>query len=605
MHRPSYAWVLFGLAALSLAACGGGGAGSSAGTLPPAIGQPSIRVPMSTLTPASTLTAPAYASAVLAAGPIAYYQLGDSGATAYDSSGNNLNGNVGSSVTELATGLLSGGDSAMRFPGTRSASGVVSVPANSKFVVGSKLTMELLLRFTATPATYSVPLSYGSDSSYAPYDLYFKNGRIVAQFNLSSGVLTVMSSSALQPNVTYYVAATYNGSTASLYVNGAAVASKNKSGTLTGYSNHYGLSIGDDAGYSDPGFAGTVDDVAIYAMALSATTIQSHYAAATTATAASSPTPAAAPTPTAAPVASTSSTNVATYDGCPVFTAGDWYNAPVTSASVDPNSAAYINGNYSAGNTGGAETYFPSYEYVNVAGSATQLLTVQQQVSYHTFSAPYPWAPTFKIEGAGDHHSIVIDPTPHNGFPACHLYEAYSTTYSATTNTLSAFSGFNWDLTKPWVSPAKDQPSAMASGLSLFAGAIKWEDIQTGAINHALNIALPAGTACYLCFVQPASDAEGYAFKGSSSYEIPYGAHLRLKASFDVSHFSAQGQAVLKALQTYGAFVADTGSAMELWNLTPLDGNNTHYDAAGINAALGALRITDFDVLTLPPIQHF
>ncbi|TAM77043.1 LamG domain-containing protein, partial [bacterium] len=379
MHRPHFAWVLLGLAAFSLAACGGG-ASSPGSTLPPAVGQPgssgnptpAALPPVASLNSTSTRATSSYAQTVLAAKPIAYYQLDGGGSVAYDSSANGLNGTIGSGVATSTAGLLaSSGDTSMRFPGTRGAGGVVSVPPNAKLKVSSQLTMEALLRFSTVPASNTVPLSYGSDAGYAPYDLYFANGHIDAQFNLSSGALVVSSPSQLQPNVTYHVVATYNGATATLYLNGAAVASKSKTGTFVGYDNTHGFAIGDDAGYSDPGFAGTVDDVAIYGTPLTASQVQAHYAAATSSSAPSTPAPTATPvslappapnpnlsptpkpvsTPTTAPVAQpvTNGGNVATFAGCPIFTAGGWYNKPVAGAPTDPNSAAYINGAVAAG----------------------------------------------------------------------------------------------------------------------------------------------------------------------------------------------------------------------------------------------------------------
>ena len=40
----------------------------------------------------------------------------------------------------------------------------------------------------------------------------------------------------------------------------------------------------------------------------------------------------------------------------------------------------------------------------------------------------------------------------------------------------------------------------------------------------------------------------------------PMGARFRLKASFDISRYSAQTQVVLRAMQTYGLVLADNGS---------------------------------------------
>src|SRR5579872_844176 len=317
------------------------------------------------------------------------------------------------------------------------------------------------------------------------------------------------------------------------------------------------------------------------------------------------PSPPPLPGPSPTPIQTTllsSSGNVATYAGCNIFAPGDYYNAPVTNAPVDPNSAAYISGNYSAGNTGGIQMYFPSHEYVNLATNSTPLahLTPTGWGSAWSGITQVPWAPSFQIENPpSDQHAMVLNTS------TCTLYEYYSASYNASTNTLSEYGGWHWNLSQPFQVLPKDEPSAMASGLSLFAGMVKWEEVQAGSVNHALNIALPAGTLCYRCFVTPASSTESYTFKGTSPYQLPYGAHLRLKPSVNISGFSPQAQIILRAMQTYGVYIADTGCCMDMYDATPLDGNNAHWDAAGIDAALGSLRITDFDVLTLPQIQYY
>ena len=224
----------------------------------------------------------AYSNAVLASNPLAYYRLTDSGSTALDSSPNHLNGSAGSSVTKGVSGLVaSSSDTAFGFPGSRTAAGTVDVPPTKLLQPQSAASMELFLRFSSTPADYSVPVSYGSDFVYAPYDMYFQSGKLAAQFTLTSGELVVFSPAALQPNTTYDVVATFDGGTARLYLNGSLVASSAKSGALTAYDSTHGLAIGDDAGFADPGFAGTIGQVAIYGTALTASAVSAHYAAAT------------------------------------------------------------------------------------------------------------------------------------------------------------------------------------------------------------------------------------------------------------------------------------------------------------------------------------
>ena len=242
----------------------------------------------------------AYYNAVLASAPAAYYRLDDSSSTASDSSANHLNGTIGAGVARGAAGLVSSStDAAMSFPGTQSASGAVVIAPNALLQPQSQVSIELFLRFSKTPANFSVPVSYGSDATNAPYDLYFaQSGKIAAQLTLSTG-LAVVTSGVLKTNTTYYVVATFDGKTARLYINGVLVSSTTKSGTVKGYDTKHGLAIGDDDGFSDPGYAGSVDEVAIYTKALAAADITAHYAAAGTQGA--TPTPAPTTTATAAP----------------------------------------------------------------------------------------------------------------------------------------------------------------------------------------------------------------------------------------------------------------------------------------------------------------
>jgi hypothetical protein len=289
----------------------------------------------------------------------------------------------------------------------------------------------------------------------------------------------------------------------------------------------------------------------------------------------------------------TTSTNVATYHGCPVFTAGDYYNAPITSAAVDPNSANYINAMVNAGNKYG---FYAStgVEKVNDATGSTPLLTVKQDVSYHTFPVKYPWQSTYFIEPLSDKHALVTQTS------SCHLYEAYGTRYSS--GVLSAYSGANWDMTKAFVPLPLGNPSSMASGLSMFAGMVKWEDYQSGAIRHALNWAAIAHTVAEYKVVRPASDTDRLPFYGSSSFQLPYGAHLRLKASFSTAGWGPEATAVANAMKTYGIYLADTGSSGNaLYFAKAQDGTNP-WNGSDLSA-LSKIKITDFDVIKLPTIN--
>jgi hypothetical protein len=298
-------------------------------------------------------------------------------------------------------------------------------------------------------------------------------------------------------------------------------------------------------------------------------------------------TPPPVPAPTAAPG------NAATFHGCPVFGAGDYYNAPITNAAVDANSANYINSVWSNGGTGGFYAA-PGNLGVNLADSTTPLIPVHPTGGY-AFPVPYPWSPNFYISPLSDHHAVVVQTQ------TCHEYESWSTSYTSSTNTLSAYTGANWDLTKPYAVLPPGTYSSMASGLSFFAGMVRWEDYQSGAIRHALNFSGTYGSVTQHKYVSPASSTD----QGGStpaSNDLPYGTHLRLKASFSTAGWGPQATMVANALKTYGMYLADAGSANGFYFANAPDQSNP-WNGSDLGIMWSKLHITDFDILTLPPIH--
>jgi hypothetical protein len=281
--------------------------------------------------------------------------------------------------------------------------------------------------------------------------------------------------------------------------------------------------------------------------------------------------------------------------GCPTFAPGPYYTRPVVSATVDRNSTNYLRSAIEAGNSGGFWIAANPVESVNVASSSTPTYRVRPKVAYHSFETPYPWDANFFIEPLSDAHAIVVRPE------TCDLYETYNTTF--TNGVLWAYSGAHWNLRHPFVPLQAGRPSAMASGLSLYAGMIRWEEVASGSIDHALNWAAPAGTVAAWSFVRPASDTDGIVYNGKSRYWLPYGARLRLRASFDASHFGPQSKVIARAMKTYGMYLADTARENELYNAKPLVAGTSHWDASDL-AALASIHLSDFEVLTVGNVEQ-
>jgi hypothetical protein len=297
-------------------------------------------------------------------------------------------------------------------------------------------------------------------------------------------------------------------------------------------------------------------------------------------------------TPAGAASAAALRPNLSTFYGCPAFK-GHPYNDVITNARVDKHSADYIDSMIQAGNTAG---FYASTgnEQINLADKKTPLLTVQPKVKYHQFPVPYPWISNFFIEPTSDHHALVVQTH------SCRVYESYSTTYGS--GGLSAYCGANWQLRSHFKPMPAGTPSAMASGLSLFGGMVRWEDYQSGAIAHALDWTAIAHTVAEYQFVAPASDTDRLAFYGSSSYQLPYGARLRLKASFNTSGWGPQATMVANAMKSYGVYLADTGSSSNgLYFSNDQYGNNP-WSGSDLSV-LSQIKLGDFDVIKLPKVQ--
>ena len=164
---------------------------------------------------------------------------------------------------------------------------------------------------------------------------------------------------------------------------------------------------------------------------------------------------------------------------------------------------------------------------------------------------PYPIPLNAPIEGngQGDSHVIVIDKD--NKI----LYELYNA--SLNSGKWEASSGAIFNLKSNALRPA-GWTSADAAGLPIFPGLVRYDEVASGAINHAIRFTLPhtKNDANGGYFVEPASHAAGTDY----GVDNVMGMRIRLKASFDISGYSAANQVILTAMKKYGMILADNGS---------------------------------------------
>ena len=206
----------------------------------------------------------------------------------------------------------------------------------------------------------------------------------------------------------------------------------------------------------------------------------------------------------------------------------------------------------------------------------------------------YPIPNGAEIEGnpakgmiAGDDHLLVLQQGASCGAP-CTLWETWQTTGGSSPPWLAA-NGASFNLgsnalrTLGWT-------SADAAGLSVFAGLLKIAEVKAGVVTHAVRVTFNHTQAGY---VLPATHFAGSSALGGS--DPPMGLHLRLKASFDTSKFSAPGKVVAQGMQTYGLIIADIGS--DWYFQGDSDDGWNQMDPAGTDTYVGEL-LTDFDKVT-------
>ncbi len=192
----------------------------------------------------------------------------------------------------------------------------------------------------------------------------------------------------------------------------------------------------------------------------------------------------------------------------------------------------------------------PTYgiPYVTVRGSQPKV-PMNFQYASESDPGPYPFPPNAPVEGgpnaAGDRHVLVVDTD------SCILYETFASHYVGPG--WDAGSGAVFDLNSNGLRPDY-WTSADAAGLPIFSGLARYYEVQAGAVNHALRFTV---RATQRAFVHPATH---YASNSADVNDPPMGLRVRLKAGYDISHFTGQSKVVLAALKKYGMFVADNGA---------------------------------------------
>ncbi len=236
--------------------------------------------------------------------------------------------------------------------------------------------------------------------------------------------------------------------------------------------------------------------------------------------------------------------------GCPIFPSDNVWNARVDSLPLNANSAMYVN-SIGASSRGHAE--FGSDPGNGIPWVVVPPTQPQVNVTFNYASdpGPYPIPPNPPIEGGSDRHVLIIDGGN------CILYELFSVDQQSD-GSWSAGSGAIFPLLSDQAGP-EGWSSADAAGLPIFPGLVRYDEVATGHIDHALRFTAPATQQSYIW------PARQWASNTNNLQNPPMGLRVRLKQSFDISSFGPNVQVILQCLKTYGMILSDNGAA---WFIT-------------------------------------
>jgi hypothetical protein len=239
--------------------------------------------------------------------------------------------------------------------------------------------------------------------------------------------------------------------------------------------------------------------------------------------------------------------------GCPVFPADNVWNTRIDDLPKDSRSDTYID---AMGVTQRLHADFgPDPKVgipVTIVHGDTPALKIHFQYDEESDHVAYPIPADVAVEGGregwGDHHIIVVDARD------CTLYEIWHA-YPRPQGGWSGGAGMRMDLRSNALRP-DTWTSADAAGLAILPGLVRYDEVASGEIRHALRFTLPKTQHAY---VWP---ARHQASSDRNPDQLPMGLRLRLRADFDVSRYPKGDQVILTALKRYGMILADNGSAI-------------------------------------------
>jgi len=228
----------------------------------------------------------AYRTTILGDSPLAYWRLGEaSGTTAIDELGLH-NGTYVNTPTLGVAGAVGDGNPAVRFDPAQveyaAANGYSTMPSGP-------VSLEAWFKWdgvtwpASSVAGGTSIAGWFDRSGVAAFRFFVTGNQALNRINLRVGFETGNANwDWVAPDTAWHhLVGTNDGSSARLYFDGTLVAGPSPAPYAGGASAHpFWIGAGDDSGFADDTWPGSIDEVAVYGSALTATQVSNHKAAA-------------------------------------------------------------------------------------------------------------------------------------------------------------------------------------------------------------------------------------------------------------------------------------------------------------------------------------
>jgi hypothetical protein len=278
--------------------------------------------------------------------------------------------------------------------------------------------------------------------------------------------------------------------------------------------------------------------------------------------------------------------------GLQIFPKTNWWNLNVAGAPLDPYNTqilANLGGkhlwaDFGSGTWNGAPMGIP---FAVVCGSQPKVKVIYRanamdgNYGSESDNVPMPIPSNCPIEmnGKQDAHVIVLDKDNQM------LYELYNASYSNGQWYASSGACFN---VATGALRHDNWTSADAAGLPIYPGLLKYDEMASGLITHAIRFTLAKNHIRPSKHITPARHNSAGT---GGQYTLPFGARIRLKWSYDISGFPPHMQVILRAMKQYGLILADIGMDMYVKGAPDPRWNNAEL------RTLNRLTSSDFEVV--------